>query len=153
MNNIDYEITTDGAFRLAEGILSLTYYDYRDALKHLKKLKKEFEEVSPIVIEYKKWLELKSEALRIKQKKIKKPEDIEKIKKFEETPVPIVPTKKQKTIYSKYWHYYTIARECELFYLSDRYKKFTLGKGLNGAEVIERIKKDVNFKQRMHTIE
>jgi len=35
-------------------------------------------------------------------------------------------------------------KECEEFYLSDRFQIFTLGKSLPGQEVIEKIRKQVN---------
>ena len=139
---MDYELTTDGAFRLATAILEMTYYDFKQSLRYMNKLQKEYDRAKPIVENYKKWLSFKSEVRNLQNKKVITPEDNKIIDEFAKTPIPPKPTKHQTQKYNLYVHYEKVAKECELFYLSEQYKRLTLGKGLKGAEVIKRIKAD-----------
>lgn len=139
---MEKELTMDGAFRLATAILEITYYDYKQALKYLNKHQSEYNKVSPIVLAYRKWLMFKSEVRNLEQKKIINQEEKARIEEFKITPIPQKPTKKQQDTFNKYVHFEKIAKECEVFYLSEQYKRLTLGKGLDGAEVIKRIKAD-----------
>lgn len=139
---MEIKLTDDGAFRLATAILEMTYYDYKQALRHLNKYQSAYDKISPIVLAYRKWLMLKTEVHNLEKKKIIDPEEKTRIEEFKITPIPPKPTKKQQDTYNKYVHFGQIAKECEVFYLSEQYKRLTLGKGLDGAEVIKRIKAD-----------
>ena len=139
---MEKELTMDGAFRLATAILEMTYYDYKQALRHLNKYQSAYDKISPIVLAYRKWLMFKSEVHSLEKKKVIDPKEKARIEEFKITPIPPKPTKKQQDTYNKYVRFEKIAKECEMFYLSEQYKRLTLGKGLDGAEVIKRIKAD-----------
>lgn len=139
---MEIKLTDDGAFRLATAILEMTYYDYKQALRYLNKYQSAYNKVSPIVLAYRKWLMFKSEVHNLEKKKILDPKEKARIEEFKITPIPPKPTKKQQDTFNKYTHFGKIAKECEVFYLSKQYKRLTLGKGLDGAEVIKMIKAD-----------
>ena len=82
-----------------------------------------------------------------KNKIYKTAEQRQMINEFLSTPEPRKPTPNEKLFASKWMENERTIADCELFYLSEGYKRLTLGQGLKGNEVIERIKKDVSTKR------
>lgn len=145
--NIDYEITDEGAYRLATAVIEVTYYDYKSALKKQKKWKAKWEALKPDFENYQKWVALRINYNRYKNKIYKTEEQRQMINEFLSTPEPRKPTPNEKLFVNKWIENERTIADCELFYLSEDYKRLTLGQGLNGKEVIERIKKDVSTKR------
>ena len=110
-------ITTEGAFRLAREILLDAYRSYVSSLKLIMKNRKEAEKIE------------------------------RKVRKYDNQLTKTKPTDEELI---KLYNYYEVVQEkssIELFYNSRLYEIITLGKGIPGNEIIERIQKKVGYKE------
>lgn len=139
-----------GALALAAAILAETYTSYIEALEIIKKHRirylKAIEPKKDKIIEYnKKRITYKS---KLKKKKLT---DEEKafIKSFENLTEPEALTNEEKEIAKNYEWAITEKQQAEFFYRSEKYKRFTLGKGVPGEDVIRAAKKEANWKKEV----
>lgn len=140
-------LSDEGAFRLSAGILQATHDDYINALQTIMRLESEAKKIYQKIRKYDVWEYYQKEAKELLGKDFSKlnHKESESVVLYKLLKKPIEPTKEEVALYSEYVNALKEKDECEAFYLSKNYYILTLGKSLNGREVIKKLKAKVGF--------
>jgi len=156
----DY-ISDNGAVELVAAVLRQAHDDYIEAIRWIKANKTEItrlktkiksrDKYDNILTDYKITLakinnRIKRNPLKIIIPKKHEREIIRKFKTYKTIPEEL--TKKERDFYNLYLYYDNDIKECELFWKSPTYEKYTLGRGIPAEELIPALRKEANNEKK-----